>query len=66
VLVRCLQVYAAAQGRHYVVPSDVHRLAEPVLAHRLLLTREAVLAGLTTAAVVADALAAVDAPSPSA
>jgi MoxR-like ATPase len=66
VLVRCLQVYAAAQGRHYAVPSDVHRLAEAVLAHRLLLTREAILAGHSTAAVVADALAAVDAPSPSA
>jgi MoxR-like ATPase len=66
VLVRCLQVYAAAQGRHYVVPSDVHRLAEPVLSHRLLLTREAVLAGFTNAGVVADALSSVDAPSPSA
>ena len=66
VLVRCLQVYAAAQGRHYVVPSDVHRLAEPVLAHRLLLTREAQLAGLTTADVVAEILSTVEAPSPQA
>jgi MoxR-like ATPase len=49
-----------------VVPSDVHRLAEAVLGHRLLLTREAMLAGLTTAGVIADALAAVTAPSPSA
>jgi MoxR-like ATPase len=65
-LVRCLQVYAAAQGRHYVVPSDVHRLAEPVLAHRLLLTRDAVLSGATTAEVVADVLAKVDVPSPEA
>ena len=31
-LVGALQVYAAARGRHYVVPSDVQRLAEPVLA----------------------------------
>ena len=46
-LVRCVQVYAAAQGRHYVVPSDVQRLAEPVLAHRTVLTRDAVLAGHT-------------------
>lgn len=66
VLVRCLQVYAAAQGRHYVVPSDVHKLAEPVLGHRLLPTREAVLAGVTTAQVVADTLAAVEVPSPEA
>jgi len=66
VLVRCLQVYAAAQGRHYVVPSDVHRLAEPVLAHRILLTREALLAGTTATEVIADALAAVEVPSPAA
>ena len=32
-------------------PSDVQRLAEPVLAHRTVLTRDAVLAGHTTAAV---------------
>jgi MoxR-like ATPase len=62
--VRCLQVYAAAQGRHYAVPSDVHRLAEPVLAHRLLLTREAALAGATPAGVVADVLTSVDVPAP--
>jgi MoxR-like ATPase len=48
------------------VPSDVHRLAEPVLAHRLLLTREAQLAGLTTADVVAEILSTVEAPSPQA
>jgi MoxR-like ATPase len=65
-LVACLQVYAAVQGRHYVVPSDVHRLAEAVLAHRVMLTREAVLAGVTPATVVADALASVKPPNPSA
>jgi len=63
-LVRGLQVYAASQGRPYATPSDVQRLAQPVLAHRLLLTREATLAGTTTAEVVADALASVDVPRP--
>src|SRR5690606_6668835 len=48
-MVACAQVYAASQGRHFVVPSDVQRLAEPVLAHRVVLTRDAVLAGTTTA-----------------
>jgi MoxR-like ATPase len=65
-LVRCLQVHAAAQGRAYPVPSDVQRLAQPVLAHRLLLTREATLAGTTTAEVVTEVLARVDVPKPSA
>ncbi|MGL5909434.1 MAG: AAA family ATPase, partial [Phycicoccus sp.] len=65
-LVRALQVHAAAQGRHYVVPGDVQRLAEPVLAHRMLLTRDAALAGNTAADVLADALEQVPAPQPAA
>jgi MoxR-like ATPase len=63
-LVRCLQVYAAAQGRNYVVPSDVQRLAEPVLAHRTVLTRDALLAGHTPVSVVHDALQVVPPPQP--
>jgi MoxR-like ATPase len=65
-LVRCAQAYAAAQGRFYVVPGDLQHLAEPVLGHRLLLTREAQLAGARTPQVLADALAAVPVPRPSA
>jgi MoxR-like ATPase len=63
-LVRCVQVYAAAQGRHFVVPSDVQRLVVPVLAHRLVLTREAVLAGVTTEEVLAETLDSVPVPRP--
>jgi MoxR-like ATPase len=65
-LVRCAQAYAAAQGRHYVIPNDLQRLAEPVLAHRLMLTREAQLAGASTGRVVAEALTAIEVPRPSA
>jgi MoxR-like ATPase len=65
-LVRCAQAYAAAQGRCYVVPADLQLLAEPVLGHRLLLTREAQLAGVRAAGVLAEALAAVEVPRPSA
>jgi MoxR-like ATPase len=64
--VRCLQVYAAAHGRHYVVPTDVHQLAAPVLSHRLVLNREAMLAGITADEVVAEALRAVPVPNPAA
>jgi MoxR-like ATPase len=65
-LVRCAQAYAAANARHYVTPADLHRLAEPVLGHRMLLTREAQLAGIRAADVLADALASVQVPRPSA
>ncbi|HEY1133339.1 MAG TPA: MoxR family ATPase [Nocardioides sp.] len=63
-LVRCLQVYAASQGRHYVVPHDVQRLAEPVLAHRTVLTRDAVLAGHRPVDVVHEVLDSVHPPQP--
>ncbi|MFC6091028.1 AAA family ATPase [Saccharothrix lopnurensis] len=63
-LVRCVQVYAAAQGRHFAVPGDVQALAVPVLAHRLVLTREAQLAGTTAEEVLADVLAGVAVPRP--
>lgn len=33
---RCVQAYAAIQGREYVTPDDVKALCVPVLAHRLL------------------------------
>ena len=36
-LVRAAKTLAAASGRHYVIPDDVKSLAEPVLAHRLVL-----------------------------
>jgi MoxR-like ATPase len=63
-LVRCAQVYAASKGRHFVVPQDVQDIADPVLAHRLVLTRESVLAGVTTSEVLADVLSRVPVPKP--
>lgn len=65
-LVRCAQVYAASQGRNYVVPTDVRFLTAPVLAHRLILTRAADLAGDTAEAVLTDILGRVEVPQPSA
>ncbi len=62
-LVRCVQVLAASHGRHYAVPSDVHFLAEPVLAHRLLLTREAAAARVSVSEVIAEVLGSVPVPS---
>jgi MoxR-like ATPase len=61
-LLRASQVRAASAGRTYVTPDDVKTLAEPVLAHRVLLTTDAVLRGATAASVVASALAATPVP----
>jgi MoxR-like ATPase len=61
-LLRTAQVRAAAAGRDFATPEDVKALAVPVLAHRILLTTEAHVQGLTPAAVVRGALAAVPVP----
>ena len=41
-LLRASRTWAALDGRDYVIPDDVQRLARPVLAHRLLPTAEAI------------------------
>ncbi len=55
-LVRTAKVWAAAQGREYVLPDDVKDLAQPVLAHRLVLDAEAEFAGVTAIDVLARLL----------
>ena len=56
-LVRCAKVWAAAQGRAYVVPDDVKELAVAVLSHRLVLDVEAEFAGVTPEEIVERILA---------
>src|SRR5690625_2575258 len=51
-LVRCAKTWAAANGRHYVIPDDVKELAEPVLAHRMVLDAEAEFEGADHATVL--------------
>ncbi|MDZ7673672.1 MAG: MoxR family ATPase [Acidimicrobiales bacterium] len=63
-LLRVTRVWAAMGGRDYVTPDDVKQLAEPVLAHRLLVTPEADLQGIDSAAILADVLDSVPVPRP--
>jgi len=62
-LVRAAKTLAAASGRHYVIPDDVKVLAEPVLAHRLLLDAEAEFEGVTASSVIGQIL--LETPPPS-
>ena len=55
-LLRAAKANALLEGRDHALPDDVQALAQPVLAHRLVLAPEAVEA--TPAQVVADALSA--------
>jgi MoxR-like ATPase len=62
-LVRTAKTLAAASGRHYVVPDDVKALAEPVLAHRLVIDPEAEFDGVTPTSIMAQIL--METPPPS-
>jgi MoxR-like ATPase len=61
-LQRAAQALAAMEGRDFVLPDDVKRLALPVLAHRLMLRPEARLRGEDGAAVISDLLDTVALP----
>ena len=56
-LFRAARAWAAMAGRSFVTPDDIQALIHPVLAHRLLLTNEARLSGVTADGVL-DQIAA--------
>jgi len=54
---------AVMEGREYVIPSDIQRIADPVLAHRLVLTPEAQVSDVPKSEVIADIIDEVPVPS---
>jgi MoxR-like ATPase len=63
-LLRAARAHAALAGRDHVLPDDVQALAVPVLAHRLLLTSEALMARRSAADIVTAVAERVPVPSP--
>jgi MoxR-like ATPase len=61
-LQRCSRALAATFGRAYVVPDDVKRVAGAVLEHRLLVSPDAALRGVTADDVVASLLGTLPVP----
>jgi MoxR-like ATPase len=55
-LIRTAKTFAAASGRHFVVPDDVKALVEPVFVHRLVLEPDAEFDGVTAQSIVAQIL----------
>jgi MoxR-like ATPase len=55
-LLRVAKARALSEARDYLLPDDVKAVAEPVLAHRLLLAPEARTAGSDAGAIVREAL----------
>ena len=62
-LQRVARARAATQGRTYVVPDDLKALVEPVIAHRLLVTPEAQLQGISAADALGEVLRSVPVPT---
>ncbi|MEM7338654.1 MAG: MoxR family ATPase [Actinomycetota bacterium] len=61
-LVRACQSLAAANGRTFVVVDDVKQLAAPVLGHRMLLTPDSELEGVTAEQLINSTVAVVPVP----
>ena len=62
-LQRAARALAASVGRAYVVPDDIKALAPSILEHRLVLSPEAMMRGVSTADVLAGVLDTVPVPA---
>lgn len=65
-LQKAARACAATRGRTFVIPDDIKALAHPVLDHRIILSPEAQVGGISAADVVDDVLASVAVPAPQA
>ena len=63
-LMLAARAYAVIGGRDYVTPEDVKAVAEPVLAHRIVVKPEMWLSQVSGRSVVSAVLASVPVPSP--
>lgn len=54
---------AVIEGREYVTPDDIRNIADPVLAHRLVLTAEATVGGVEKSDIIKDVLSDVPVPT---
>jgi MoxR-like ATPase len=64
-LTRAACAYALIDGRGWIMPEDLKVLAEPVFAHRILLSPDAQVRGVTATEVLHEAVASVPVPLPS-
>nr|WP_205863991.1 MoxR family ATPase [Planosporangium mesophilum] len=63
-ITRAARAYALTAGRAYVIPEDLKELVEAVFAHRLLLSPDAQVRGVTALDVLREAVEAVAVPMP--
>ncbi|MBQ4090082.1 MAG: MoxR family ATPase [Clostridia bacterium] len=61
-LLKACQAHALMNGRDFVTPEDVQKMAEPVLAHRLVLSPEARMRNMTPQRALAGIIGSVQVP----
>jgi MoxR-like ATPase len=61
-LIRCARARALLEGRDFVLPDDIKALATPVLAHRLTLSAESELEGLSDRRIIEELVSKIEAP----
>jgi MoxR-like ATPase len=57
-----VRAWAGIRGRNFVTPDDVKHLAEPTLAHRIIVNPAARMRGVDSRQVVRDLLATIPVP----
>ncbi len=62
-LMKIAQALALFDGREFVVPEDIQEVAEPVIAHRIVMDPQARFSGKTAGIVVEDILKTVAVPA---
>ncbi len=61
-MMRCARATAAIQGKEFVTPDDIKSLAQVVMSHRMILTPDASLEGITENTVIESILNQVEVP----
>lgn len=62
-LLEASRAQAVIEGREFVTPEDIRRVAEPVLAHRLVLTAEATIGGVEKSEIIDQVLSDLSVPT---
>jgi len=61
-MISCAKAYAAMQGRDFVTPEDIVKVAAPVLAHRIMLTPDKEMEGFTASDIIAQIIQKIEVP----
>ncbi|WP_299434501.1 MoxR family ATPase [uncultured Maribacter sp.] len=61
-VLKASKAFAAINGRDFVTPEDIRQIAIPVLQHRVIITPEREMEGITSVQIINDILQSVDIP----